>query len=71
MLGLREKSRDRDVRAEVMPLNGRTGIAFVLNGALQSVFRFEIEDGKISRIYATLNPDKLKQVGQVIAEGKG
>ena len=68
MLGLREKSKDWDVAASVLQMNGGTGIAFVLNGSLQSVFRFEVEHGRICRIYATLNPDKLQHVEEMLRD---
>lgn len=68
VLGLREKSRDWDVVARVLPMNGGIGIAFVLNGALQSVFRFEVAGGRISRIYATLNPEKLRHVEKMLKD---
>jgi len=68
MLGLREKSCDWDVVPKVIPMNGRTGIAFILNGQLQSVFRFEVEDGRIARVYATVNPDKLAHVAEALEE---
>lgn len=41
-------------------VNGRPGLVARVDGALVSVMAFEVADGRIRRIWAVLNPDKLR-----------
>ncbi|MFF9865318.1 RNA polymerase sigma factor SigJ [Streptomyces sp. NPDC013953] len=41
-------------------VNGEPGLAAHLDGAVVSVYAFDIADGRIRRIWAVLNPDKLR-----------
>ena len=43
-------------------LNGALGGRIVLNGELNTVMSFVVEDGRISRVYAVRNPHKLGQL---------
>jgi RNA polymerase sigma-70 factor (ECF subfamily) len=51
---------------EVMPmwLNGAPAARFDLDGKLNTVASLVIEDGRITRIYAVLNPQKLARLGE-------
>jgi RNA polymerase sigma-70 factor (TIGR02957 family) len=51
---------------EVMPmwLNGAPAARFDLDGKLNTVASLMIEDGRITRIYAVLNPQKLARLGE-------
>jgi RNA polymerase sigma factor (sigma-70 family) len=41
-------------------VNGQPGLVFELDGVVTTVFSFEIEDNRITRIWAVRNPDKLR-----------
>ncbi|MFD6364035.1 RNA polymerase subunit sigma-24, partial [Streptomyces roseolus] len=41
-------------------VNGQPGLAAHLDGAVVSVYAFDIADGRIRRIWAVLNPEKLR-----------
>ncbi|MEU3608534.1 RNA polymerase sigma factor SigJ [Streptomyces sp. NPDC035033] len=41
-------------------VNGQPGLAAHLDGAVLSVYAFDIADGRIRRIWAVLNPEKLR-----------
>ena len=43
-------------------LNGALGGRIVLDGELNTVMSFVVEDGRISRLYAVRNPDKLTRL---------
>jgi RNA polymerase sigma-70 factor, ECF subfamily len=51
---------------EVMPiwLNGGSAVRLDLDGELNAVASLVIEDGRITRIYAVLNPQKLARLGE-------
>ncbi len=44
---------------DTLCLNGALGGRIVLDGELNTVMSFVVEDGRISRLYAVRNPDKL------------
>jgi RNA polymerase sigma-70 factor, ECF subfamily len=45
-------------------LNGAPGARIVLDGALDTVIGFAFEDGRISRLFAVRNPDKLHRLSE-------
>jgi RNA polymerase sigma-70 factor (TIGR02957 family) len=47
---------------ELVTINGRAGILRYMRGALESVQTFEIENGRIARIYVQRNPEKLRRI---------
>jgi RNA polymerase sigma-70 factor (ECF subfamily) len=47
---------------EAMPLNGAPGARIVLDGAVDTVIGFAFSDGRISRVFAVRNPDKLRRL---------
>jgi RNA polymerase sigma-70 factor (ECF subfamily) len=51
---------------EVLPmwLNGAPAARFVINGELYGVANLVIEEGRITRMYATLNPHKLGRIDE-------
>ena len=49
---------------EPILLNGAPGARVLLNGAVDTVIGFAFEDGRISRIFAVRNPDKLSRLGE-------
>ncbi len=51
---------------EAMPmwLNGAPAVRFKLGGVLNAVASMVIEDGRITRIYAVVNPQKLARLGE-------
>ncbi len=52
---------------EPMLLNGAPGARVVLDGAVDTVIGFAFEDGRISRVFAVRNPDKLRRLGEETA----
>ncbi|MDA0245208.1 MAG: RNA polymerase sigma-70 factor [Chloroflexi bacterium] len=55
--------RPADVRAELAEVNGETAVLFFFGAQLQSVFTFEVGDGRITAVRVVLNPDKLVAIG--------
>ena len=53
-----------DFRAMPMWLNGAPAARFELDGELNTVASLEIEDGRITRIYAVRNPEKLTRLDE-------
>ncbi|MET0231105.1 MAG: RNA polymerase sigma-70 factor [Rhodanobacteraceae bacterium] len=50
------------LRIELVAINGRAGILRYMRGALESAQTFEIEDGRIARVYVQRNPEKLRRI---------
>jgi RNA polymerase sigma-70 factor (ECF subfamily) len=50
------------LRVELVTLNGRAGMLRYMRGALESAMSFEVEDGRIARIYVQRNPEKLRRI---------
>jgi RNA polymerase sigma-70 factor, ECF subfamily len=50
------------VLQQVVEINGRPGVVSYQNGRPQSVFTFEVEDGRIRAIYIVTNPEKLRRL---------
>ncbi|HLX88858.1 MAG TPA: RNA polymerase sigma factor SigJ [Acidimicrobiales bacterium] len=48
-------------------VNGDTGLVLTLDDAIDDVFSFEVEDGRITCIRVVRNPDKLARVGLPVA----
>jgi RNA polymerase sigma-70 factor, ECF subfamily len=49
---------------EPILLNGAPGARVLLDGAVDTVIGFAFEDGRISRVFAVRNPDKLHRLSQ-------
>lgn len=56
---LASKSPD-DVHLEERPVNGRPGLVQRFRGLAATVFAFDVDEGRITRIWAVRNPDKLR-----------
>jgi RNA polymerase sigma-70 factor (TIGR02957 family) len=52
------------IRLEPVLLNGAPGIRVSLDGALDSVVGFAFDGGRISRVFAVRNPDKLRRLSE-------
>ncbi|HEY0604422.1 MAG TPA: RNA polymerase sigma-70 factor [Herpetosiphonaceae bacterium] len=59
MAGLVRKFTEQ-VEVRLAKVNGRTGLLIYYQGHLLNVITFFIADGKIQRLFAVLNPDKLR-----------
>ena len=55
------------VRMEIVDINGEPGMLRFLDGELESAQTFEIEDGRIVRIRAQRNPDKLARIASLFS----
>jgi hypothetical protein len=53
-----------DAVVDTLVFNGALGGRIVLNGELDTVISFVIEDGRISRMYAVRNPHKLNHLDE-------
>lgn len=51
--------------AQLVTINGETGVLEFVDGKPFAVTAFTIEDGKIAAIYRVMNPDKLKAFADV------
>jgi RNA polymerase sigma-70 factor (ECF subfamily) len=51
--------------ASVIWLNGQPGIRVELDGRLGGVSSLTVENGRVTRVYSTANPDKLRRLDQV------
>lgn len=49
---------------DVLWLNGALGGRIVLDGELDTVVSFVVEDGRIARMYAVRNPHKLSRLDE-------
>jgi hypothetical protein len=47
---------------EPVVLNGAPGARIIIDGTVDTVVGFAFEDGRISRIFAVRNPDKLHRL---------
>ncbi len=56
-----------DAVVDTLWLNAALGGEVMLNGKLDTVISFVVEDGRISRMYAVRNPRKLSRLGQKAA----
>jgi len=51
---------------EVLTVNGGPALALRLDGELDTVATFRIEDGVVTALYLVRNPEKLRRLGQVV-----
>jgi RNA polymerase sigma-70 factor (ECF subfamily) len=58
MLALARRS---DLRMEEHTVNGQPGLVIRQDDATLTVFAFDVAGGRITRIWAVRNPDKLRQ----------
>jgi RNA polymerase sigma-70 factor (TIGR02957 family) len=49
---------------EPLVFNGAPGALILLDGAIDTVIGFAFQDGRISRVFALRNPDKLHRLGE-------
>jgi RNA polymerase sigma-70 factor (TIGR02957 family) len=52
---------------ESVLLNGSPGGRVLLDGAVDTVLGFAFDDGRITRVFAVRNPDKLQRLGEATA----
>ena len=65
-----QKGAVQDFRIEFRDVNGEPGMIFRVEGQVNNVWSFHIEDDKIRSIYVVLNPDKLEHI-RGGGDGKG
>lgn len=53
-----------DAVVEAIVLNGAPGARILLDGVVDTVIGFAFEDGRISRVFAVRNPDKLGRLAE-------
>jgi len=61
LLGVAEQVPD-GFEVVLVRVNGRPGLLARIDGTPQSVWAFEVRDGRIQNAYAVLNPEKLRHV---------
>ena len=61
-----QKGAIQDYRIEFRKVNGEPGMVFRVEGQVNNVWSFHIEDGKIRSIYVVLNPDKLEHIRETV-----
>jgi hypothetical protein len=50
----------------VLMVNGGPALALSIDGELDTVATFVIEDGVVTELYLLRNPEKLSRLGQVV-----
>ena len=55
-----------EITAEVLTVNGGPALALIIDGELDTVATFVIEDGVVTGLYLLRNPEKLSRLGQVV-----
>ena len=55
-----------EITTEVLTVNGGPALALSIDGALDTVATFVIEDGVVTGLYLLRNPEKLSRLGQVV-----
>ena len=53
------------IAADVVVVNGSPALTFTIDGELDTVITFHIEDGLVVGLYALRNPEKLGRLGEV------
>jgi len=53
-------SRDPNLTILERTVNGQPGLVAQVGGVTVTVFAFDVEDGRINRIWAVRNPEKLR-----------
>jgi RNA polymerase sigma-70 factor (ECF subfamily) len=61
-IGVAKKTALSDFEVRLTEVNRQPGMLLLRNGAVESTMVFHLENGKISRIFVTSNPDKLRTV---------
>ena len=61
-IGVQLRFPPKDPSLQVVSLNGRPGAIMYSGQEPHSAFSFECVDGKITRLYVVLNPDKLRHL---------
>jgi len=61
-IGVAKKTALSDLEVRLTEVNRQPGMLLLRNGAVESTMVFHLENGKISRIFVTSNPDKLRTV---------
>jgi RNA polymerase sigma-70 factor (ECF subfamily) len=61
LLGVAEQASD-DLAVEYVLVNGQPGLLATVNDEPQSVWFFQVRDGRIQNAYAVLNPEKLQHI---------
>ncbi|MGJ0388384.1 RNA polymerase sigma-70 factor [Microbacterium sp. CGR1] len=56
----------REFRTVITTINGEPAIRVEIDGQLAGIVTVAVEDGRITRIYSTANPDKLGRVDQAV-----
>ena len=64
--GICEPSNQGEITAEVLTVNGGPALALSIDGELDTVATFVIEDGVVTGLYLLRNPEKLSRLGQVV-----
>jgi RNA polymerase sigma-70 factor (ECF subfamily) len=59
MVGLSRKLAGSTTTAELVVVNGRPGALVYLDGVLDTVVTFDVDDDRINRVYLVRNPDKI------------
>lgn len=57
-----QKGAVQNYHIEFKEINGEPGMIFRVEGQVNNVWSFHVEDDKIKSIYVVLNPDKLKHI---------
>lgn len=57
----RNRPRAAEVTLLERTVNGQPGLVAQIDGAIATVYAFDIADGRITRIWAIRNPEKLRQ----------
>ncbi len=50
---------------DVVTVNGAPALTFTIDGELDTVISFHVEDGLVTELYALRNPEKLRRLGEV------
>ena len=61
MVGIRRKAPE-GLEVTVRDVNGAPGMVAYVDGEIQSAWSFELQNGRIVRIFVVVNPDKLAHV---------
>lgn len=62
LIGVTSRFAPDDTRTEIRTINGRPGIVVYTGERVDSVFTFDLRDGRIANIYVVRNPEKLRRL---------
>lgn len=70
LLGLRGKAlrQGQSVVMQLREVNGAPGIVHYVDGRLYAVTSFEVDAGRIRRLFFVLNPEKLASIGATLGD---